>query len=175
MALTNFLGFTIPFEWLLIAAVFGVAFIGVLAYALFGKSGSQNTEITTEVWAYEPSGIAESLKVKEFSPTHIDFNYQEKDYSPKHTHPYMNVSRNLKVYMWPIGSDSCDDPERQHGKKDTDDPEPVIQETAHWMRGVRQAIGALGFSLKQNWFLVLIMCVAFTAIGYIVGNAYPLR
>ena len=146
-----------------------------LAFALTRGGSKASDKILTEVWAYESSGLTIPVKPSKEDVTHVTFKYLGEETQAKHTHPYSPVGRQQRIFMWAIGSASCDDPENQHRKKDMDDPEPVIQETAGWMRSIRAAIGAMGFSLKQNWFLVLMMCMAFMAVGYIVGNAYPMK
>lgn len=174
MAIVEIAGFILSFELFIAGIVLLFGFIATLAYALT-RGSKPSDQITTEVWGYEPSGLTVPMSVVKEDVNHVTFEYLKEERSAKHTHPYTPVGRNQRIFMWPVGSSSCDDPEQQHRLKDTDDPEPVIEETAWWMRSIRSALGGLGFSLKQNWFLVLMMCMAFLAVGYIVGNAYPMK
>lgn len=109
--------------------------------------------------------------------TKITFKYGEQDWHPSKTNPFVPAGRALRIFRWAIGSSSCDDPQAMHGAKDIDDPSPMMEEGASWYRTLRQALGALGVSLK-NPFLILLLIVVVglgLAAGYILGNTNPIR
>ena len=52
----------------------------------------------------------------------------------------------------------------------------MIEEAKHWYRSLRAALGQIGVSLKNPFLILLliVVAVAFLALGYIVGNTNPI-
>src|SRR3990167_8877419 len=140
---------------LLIVLVLIIA--GVLFYALFKKGKQPETQ--TFCWVFEKSGLTEIVEPEEEDATHIKVKYgePEQEQSVKHFHPFTPVGRPERIYLIPRGSDLAVNPERLFVEfQDADEPEPLIQESAHWYRAARGRMEALAgaFSPKNIAFWI---------------------
>lgn len=160
-----------------------MAVVGALIVAgLLRRGGSTpqgvlSTEpVETIVRCYEASGLYTIVKPLKEEATKIVFKYGDEEWTPGKKNPFVPAGRALREFQWPIGASSCDDPERNFAEKDVDDPTPMMQEGASWYRTLRQALGALGVSLKNPFLILLLIVVALAALGggYILGNTNPI-
>lgn len=126
---------------------------------------------------YEASGLYTIVKPLKEEATKIMFKYGDQEWHPSKTNPFVPAGRAFRVFRWAIGSSACDDPQAMHGAKDIDDPSPMMEEGASWYRTLRQALGAIGVSLKNPFLILLLVLVlaAGLASGYILGNTNPIH
>lgn len=170
MALIEFQGYVFP-DWMLYSFFFLIGLMGIIGFLIIRQRFKNPDEIIFYAWEYLPSGMIPKvyqLTPEEVGPSHFILKEGDKERHVMHSHPWVIPGTKEAVFTIPFGSLKADNPEEMfHRNRDVRTPFPLVDVQAEALARINQG-GRGGFSLRKNWFTLLIIFL----LGFLAGLAY---